>query len=124
MVMNGDCCKVVIAGNEGEDLLQVTCSAAVCFFGLLAAFRRKLPSLQVRVASGPACLTGLLWSIGNFLSIYAVQVCLLISYAVREQMCSLKAVCGIAQRHASVSVLPGAACEFWHLQPQQATPGV
>ena len=52
----------------------MTCGAAMCFFGLLAACRRKLPSMQVRVASGPACLTGLLWSIGNFLSIYAVQV--------------------------------------------------
>ena len=60
--------------HEGAGLLQVTCSTVVCFFGLLAACRRKLPSLQVRVASGPACLTGLLWSIGNFLSIYAVQV--------------------------------------------------
>lgn len=59
---------------EGGNLLQVTSGAAVCFFGLLAACRRKLPSMQVRVASGPACLTGLLWSIGNFLSIYAVQV--------------------------------------------------
>ena len=53
---------------------QVTSGAAVVFFGLLAAFRRRLPRMQFRVASGPACLTGLLWSIGNFLSIYAVQV--------------------------------------------------
>lgn len=63
-----------VAVNKDTRWLQVTCSAAVCFFGLLAACRRKLPSMQVRVASGPACLTGLLWSIGNFLSIYAVQV--------------------------------------------------
>ncbi len=76
-------------GNEGEILLQVTCSAAVCFFGLLAAFRRKLPSLQVRVASGPACLTGLLWSIGNFLSIYAVQVCL---RPPTSHLCQIKAL--------------------------------
>ena len=53
---------------------QVTSGAAVVFFGLLAAFRRRLPRMQFRAASGPACLTGLLWSIGNFLSIYAVQV--------------------------------------------------
>ena len=54
--------------------VQVTSGAAAVFFGLLAAFRRRLPRMQFRVASGPACLTGLLWSIGNFLSIYAVQV--------------------------------------------------
>lgn len=54
--------------------MQITTGAAVCVFGLLAAFGRRLPRMQFRVASGPACLTGLLWSIGNFLSIYAVQV--------------------------------------------------
>ena len=79
------------AGSEAGNLLQVTCSAAVCFFGLLAAFRRKLPSLQVRVASGPACLTGLLWSIGNFLSIYAVQVSLP-PHMLQEQKPVVKAV--------------------------------
>ena len=54
--------------------MQVTSGAAIAFFGLLAAFGRRLPGMQFRVASGPACLTGLLWSIGNFLSIYAVEV--------------------------------------------------
>ena len=53
---------------------DVTSREAVVFFGLLAACGRRLPRMQFRVTSGPACLTGLLWSIGNFLSIYAVQV--------------------------------------------------
>lgn len=34
-------------------------------------FGHDFPSFQVKVASGPALLTGLFWSAGNFLSIYA-----------------------------------------------------
>jgi glucose uptake protein GlcU len=52
---------------------QVTLVVLVVYYSSLKLLGRQLPSLQVRVASGPACLTGLLWSTGNFLSIYAVQ---------------------------------------------------
>lgn len=33
---------------------------------------RSAPSFHVRVAAGPACLAGILWSLGNYLSILAV----------------------------------------------------
>ncbi|CAK0748964.1 hypothetical protein CVIRNUC_001874 [Coccomyxa viridis] len=66
---------IVYILSFGIGVAIVTSGAAVVFFGLLAAFGRRLPRMQFRKASGPACLTGLLWSIGNFLSIYAVQYC-------------------------------------------------
>ena len=53
--------------------MQVTVVAAACYASACKLFGRPIPSLQVRVASGPALLTGLLWSAGNFLSIYAVN---------------------------------------------------
>ena len=40
---------------------------------MVMVLRSKLPSFHFRVASGPACLAGLLWSIGNFCGIWAVD---------------------------------------------------
>jgi Transmembrane family, TMEM144 of transporters len=34
---------------------------------------RPVPSFQVRLAAGPALSTGLMWSLGNFFSIYATE---------------------------------------------------
>jgi len=53
--------------------MQVTLIAFTVYAIVRKLLRRPVPSLQIRVASGPALLTGLLWSAGNFLSIYAVQ---------------------------------------------------
>ena len=54
-------------------LLQVTVVAGCVYAAVLSLMRRPIPSMQFRVASGPAILTGVLWSLGNFLSIYAVE---------------------------------------------------
>lgn len=53
--------------------MQVTVTAGIIYSICCKLFGRPVPSLQVRVASGPALLTGVLWSTGNFLSIYAVN---------------------------------------------------
>jgi glucose uptake protein GlcU len=53
--------------------MQVTLTAGALYAIGCKLIGRPVPSLQVRVASGPALLTGALWSTGNFLSIYAVQ---------------------------------------------------
>lgn len=53
--------------------MQVTVVAGCVYAAALSLMRRPVPSMQFRVASGPAILTGVLWSLGNFLSIYAVQ---------------------------------------------------
>lgn len=53
--------------------MQVTSAAVIVYACVCKLLRRPVPSLQIKVASGPALLTGLLWSVGNFLSIYAVQ---------------------------------------------------
>lgn len=55
-------------GSAMVTLVAVACYASACKFLV-----RPIPSLQIKVASGPALLTGLLWSAGNFLSIYAVN---------------------------------------------------
>ena len=52
---------------------QVTIVAGCAYATVLSLMRRPIPSMQCRVAAGPAILTGALWSLGNFLSIYAVE---------------------------------------------------
>ena len=52
---------------------QVTVVAGCVYAAVLSLMRRPIPSMQCRVAAGPAILTGALWSLGNFLSIYAVE---------------------------------------------------
>ena len=53
--------------------MQVTVVAACIYATALLLLKRPLPSMQCKVAAGPAILTGALWSMGNFLSIYAVE---------------------------------------------------
>ena len=47
--------------------------AACTYATALTLLKRPIPSMQCKVAAGPAILTGALWSLGNFLSIYAVE---------------------------------------------------
>ncbi len=47
--------------------------AACVYASALTLLKRPIPSMQCKVAAGPAILTGALWSLGNFLSIYAVE---------------------------------------------------
>lgn len=50
--------------------LLVTLVACGLYYGLLTG---QHPSLHVRAVAGPALLTGVLWSLGNLCSIWAVQ---------------------------------------------------
>lgn len=51
--------------------LLVTLLACAVYYGMVQGRR---PRLHVEAVAGPALLTGLLWSIGNVCSIYAVQL--------------------------------------------------
>eukprot|EP00899_Mesostigma_viride_P017118 jgi/Mesvir1/25407/Mv01441-RA.1 len=57
----------------GVGAFVVTAVLLLAYFTGLRMMGRPVPDFQFRVAAKPALTTGLLWSVGNFCSIYATQ---------------------------------------------------
>ncbi|KAH9551161.1 hypothetical protein CY35_09G000800 [Sphagnum magellanicum] len=68
---NKDVVGVEYLVSFGVGAMVITILVLMVYSTVLVCSGRPCPCFQLRVAAGPALLTGLLWSIGNYCSIYA-----------------------------------------------------